>query len=323
MGWLGLMLCVPVILGMAAGFHDYFDTSNGIQEKFHSGSEFSGKKIAILRIEGAIMDGSGFVKHQIERVKNDTDVQAVVIRINSPGGTISGSDYIYHHLKELKKEREIPMVVSMGGIAASGGYYVAMAVGDETDAIFAEPTTTTGSIGVIIPHYDLSGLLEKWDIKEDSLASHPRKKMLSMTKQMTDDDREILTRYLTESFDRFKDIVKSGRPAFRENPEVLDELATGEIFSAVRAEELGLVDKLGFVEDAVNRALELASLKLEDARVVTYAQTASLAGALGLQQVSASQANLSRILGVPTPQAYYLATSLPPLVSTWQASSSE
>ena len=116
------------------------------------------KKIAIIDVAGAIMEGEGFVKRQIDaRAGRHRASSAVVLRVNSPGGTVTGSDYIYHHLRELVDERKLPMVVSMGSICASGGYYVAMAVGDEPDAIFAEPTTWTGSIGVIIPHYDLSG----------------------------------------------------------------------------------------------------------------------------------------------------------------------
>ena len=91
-----------------------------------------------------------------------------MLRVDSPGGTVSGSDYIYHHLREMPREkRKIPLVVSMGGMAASGGYYVSMAVGHEPDTIFAEPTAFTGSIGVIIPHYDLAGLMEKIGAKED------------------------------------------------------------------------------------------------------------------------------------------------------------
>ncbi len=125
------------------------------------------------------MEGDGFVKRQIDRVRKDAQVKAVVVRIDSPGGTVTGSDYIYHHLKKLREDRSLPLVVSMGSIAASGGYYIAMAVGDQEKSIFAEPTTTTGSIGVIVPHYDLSGLMARYDVRDDSISSHPRKQILS------------------------------------------------------------------------------------------------------------------------------------------------
>ena len=135
---------------------------------------------------------------------------------------------------------------------------------------------TTGSIGVIVPHYDISGLLERLDIKDDSIVSHPRKRLLSMTKPLTADDRQVLQIYMEEAFDRFKQIVKNGRPAFRDNEQALDELATGEIFSATQAQQNGLVDEIGFVEDAIDRAAELAGLDPQAVRVVSYKTPLSL-----------------------------------------------
>jgi protease IV len=94
-----------------------------------------------------------------------------------------------------------------------------MAVGDQEQSIYAEPTTTTGSIGVIIPHYDLTGLLERFDVEDTSLASHPNKQMLSMTRSMTDEQRKIVEAYLDAAFVRFKERIKLGRPVFRKDPE--------------------------------------------------------------------------------------------------------
>lgn len=320
-GWVGLMMCVPIIIGMSVAFKQYFDTSEGVQEKFVSGQAMGSDKIAIVNLEGAIMEGDGFVKRQIDRIRKDDDIRAIVVRINSPGGTISGSDFIYHHLTKLKQERKIPLVVSMGSLAASGGYYVAMAVGDQENSIFAEDTTTTGSIGVIIPHYDLSGLLERMDILDDSIATHPRKQLLSMTRAMSEDHRQVLTKYIDQAFSRFKDIVKSGRPKFLHNPSELDTLATGEIFSAQQAVDLGLVDKIGFVEEAVERAAELANLDPKKVRVVTYHHRDNLAGALGFQQAPSTQTwNVSGLADLAVPKAYYLLSSLPPLASSWQES---
>ena len=110
------------------------------------------------------------------------NLKALVVRINSPGGSISGSDYIYHHLRELNEKTQIPIVVSMGALAASGGYYASMAVGGTRDTIFAEPTTWTGSIGVIIPHYNIAGLMKEVGVVEDSIASHRLKEMGSLTR---------------------------------------------------------------------------------------------------------------------------------------------
>jgi protease-4 len=317
-GWAGFGICAILIISQYLVLSDYFDTSGGMYESFHSGANFGSDKIAIISLSGVIIEGDGFVKRQIDRVREDKNVKAIVLRINSPGGTVTGSDYIYHHLSRLRKERKLPMVVSMGSMAASGGYYAAMAVADQPKSIYAEPTTTTGSIGVIIPHYDISGLLSRYDVKDDSIASHPRKQMLSMTRPIPDDHRRILQQYVDDSFDRFKDIVKSGRPAFRENPELLDELATGEIFSAMQAKENGLVDEIGFIEDAIDRALEMAGLDKETTRVVRYQKHVGL---LDLPALAVSRSerssDLSKLLELSTPRAYYLATSLPPFAASY------
>ncbi|RMF88450.1 MAG: signal peptide peptidase SppA, partial [Planctomycetota bacterium] len=98
-----------------------------LREEFVSHNRFADNTIAIIRVEGLIVGGDGFVKKQIDTVAEDESVKAVVLRVDSPGGTVTGSDYIYHHLVEMRKKRDIPIVVSMGSLAASGGYYVSMA----------------------------------------------------------------------------------------------------------------------------------------------------------------------------------------------------
>ncbi len=313
--WIGLAIALVVIISQYAAYHQYYQTTPGIQEKFYARDKTSNQKIAIIDISGIIMEGEGFVKRQIDKVRSDERVKAVVVRIDSPGGTVTGSDYILHHLKELKKTREIPIVVSMGSMATSGGYYVAMAVGDTEKSIFAEPTTTTGSIGVIIPHYDLSGLLARYDIKNDSIASHPRKQMLSMTKPMDPEHREILQRYVDESFERFKDIVKEGRPHFRDDEAALNELATGEIFTAEQAKKVGLVDEVGWIEDAIDRAIQLAHLDGVKVRVVRYRRNPTLMDQLtSAQSPSASLLDPAVLLEMASPRAYYMSTWMPPVI---------
>ncbi len=314
LSWMLMVFCLITLFGMMLGLQDYFDTSEGITEKYHSLNEMGSDKIAVISVTGAIMGGDGFVKKQINRVRDDDRVKGVVLRVNSPGGTVTGSDYIYHHLTKLREEREIPIVVSMGAMAASGGYYVAMAVGDQEESIYAEPTTTTGSIGVIIPHYDLTGLMERLDIKNDSIATHPRKQMLSMTRKSSPEDRAVLERYVNSSFERFKDIVKSGRPDFRDEPEKLDELATGEIFTAEQAKESGLIDEIGFIEEAIERVIDLAGIDEENVRVVTFKQPVSLTQAIGLSQVQPVSLGVE-LANLSVPRAYYLFTSLPLLMS--------
>ena len=311
LGWIAFFITLTVLMSMLGRYWDYFDTTAGLQEKFYFGSKSAPEKIAVIRVTGIIRGGDGFVKKQIDRVREDKAVKAVVLRIDSPGGTISGSDYIHHHLSQLRQERDIPIVVSMGSMAASGGYYVAMAAGDRPQTLFAEPTTTTGSIGVLIPHYDVSGLMDKLGVKDDSLATHPRKKLLSMTKPISEEDRAVLEQYLQDAFERFKQIVRAGRPNLPD--EKLDEIATGEIFSANRALELGLDDRIGFVEDAADRAAELASLDPEQVRVVRYQGPLSLTDLLASTRASEPSGQWQDLLQQTAPQAFYLHAAAPPL----------
>ncbi|TWT33211.1 signal peptide peptidase SppA [Blastopirellula retiformator] len=315
LGWMGLIFAGLIILVQLAATAQYFNEEDGVTEKFYSGDKLASDKIALIRVEGLIMQGEGYIRNQIELAQKDKDVKAVVLRVDSPGGSVSASDYIYHHLNELREEREIPLVVSMGSSATSGGYYVAMAVGDEKDVIYAEPTTITGSIGVIIPHYDITGLLEEYHIKDDSIASHERKQMLSMTRTMTPDQRDLVQGLVNDMFTRFKDVVKTGRPAYVEDPEKLNELATGEIYMADQAVDLGLVDKIGFVEAAIGRAAELADLDVKKTRVVSYTKPTSLFSLGSATAASPTQSLMKAVIDTTSPKAYYLDSSLPALTA--------
>lgn len=313
-GWTGFTICALSLLGLYGKFQNYFDDSHGLTEKYVAGEKFADNKVVVLTIDGVIMSGEGYVKKQIDRITEDDTIKAVVIRVNSPGGTVTGSDYIYHHLKKMRDAKKVPVVVSMGSLAASGGYYVAMAVGDQERSIYAEPTTMTGSIGVMMSHYDLSGLMEKLNVKDDSIASHERKLMLSMTKPMPAEHRELVQGTINDMFERFKAIVKEGRPVFRKDPEALDQLATGEIFLAEKAKMHGLVDEIGFIEDAIDRALELAHLPKEKTRVVKYSRPEAL-----LDLLEGSSASSRAMAEFSVPRAFYLYSSFPALTSSWHA----
>ena len=325
LGWLLFVICLLMLISKERSTREYFDTSNGMIEHHHSLSQEATNKVAILDIEGVIGSGN-HAKRQIDRIAGDPNIVAIVLRVNSPGGTVTGSDYIYHHLKELKEKTKLPIVVSMGGIAASGGYYVSMAVGSEEDSIFAEPTTTTGSIGVIIPHYDLSGLMARFDIKDDSVVSHERKQILSMTQAMPEEHRVILQDHVNDAFKRFKQIVMAGRPALKNDENTLVDttsgrnLATGEVFTANKALQYGLIDRIGFVEDAIQRAIELArqkntSLDPNNIRVVRYETAAGLLDFIPLiRSQQAPDGTLEALLELSIPRRYYLSTTLPALI---------
>jgi len=324
---LGSLLIVFLMLGLAGSMllnlgllfgGSSLESERKLREKHFSHERYGADKIAVISLEEVILgEDEGFVKRQIDQIAEDEDVKAVVLRVNSPGGTVTGSDYLYHHLCRLRDERKIPVVVSMGSVAASGGYYVAMAVGDTPETIFAEPTTWTGSIGVIIPHYDLSLLLkEKLGVEDDSISSHPLKNMGSFAKAMTEEERQIYQTLVDETFERFKGIVREGRPKFRdeEGDEALRELATGQVFTADQALKHGLVDKIGFIEDAIDRAIELAKLDKDDVCVVKYGRELTIADLLLGVRAPDRGVDLAALLDITVPRAYYLATRMPPLV---------
>jgi len=298
-------------------------SDSSVRETFFSHEHDAPNKVAIISVEGTIITGEGIVKKQIDKAREDESVKAVVLKVDSPGGTITGSDYIHHHLCELVREREqeqggkkFPLVVSMGGLAASGGYYVSMAVGDTPDAIFAEPTTWTGSIGVIIPHFDLSKLLNDHGVFDDSIVSERLKDMGSFAKPLTEEERQIFQELVDESFAQFKDVIKQGRPKFRKDPGSLDKLATGQIYSAQQALKLGLVDKIGFTEAAVDRAIELAGLSPGEVTVVKYKPQPSLASLLLGVNARQPSFDLPKLLEMTAPRAYFLCTRVPALVGS-------
>ncbi len=321
LGWLLFLLAVVAMVVMYNNYQSYFQPEAVVQEKWVSHSKSAPDKVAIITIDGVIMHNDGFAKWQIDQVRNDPNVKAVVLRIDSPGGTVTGSNYLYHLLTKLRDERKMKIVVSMGGICASGGYYISMAVGDTPDSIFAEPTTWTGSIGVLIPHYDLSGLLAKFDVTDDSIASNPLKLTGSPTKkeppEIAEKQRKILQTLVDDSFKDFKEIVKAGRPKFVKDEETLDKAATGQVYTAKQAFDLGLVDKIDYLEVAVDRAIALNNLDENNVRVVTYLKPASLFGGvlspLGEDGKSAGRLDLASLLDLTAPRAYYLCTWLPAL----------
>lgn len=319
-----LVLAVMSLVGLQARYEAYFSPPNKPQEKYHSLNEEATKKIAIVTVAGTIMGGDNFVKKQIDSVRKDEDVVAVVLRIDSPGGTVTGSDYLYHHFRKLREQedRKLPLVVSMGSMCASGGYYIAMSVGERENAIIAEPTTWTGSIGVVIPHYDFSGLLARYNVKDDSIASHQNKLMGSPTRALTAEERaeerKLLQDLVNISFERFKEIVRSGRPKLAGDEKALDKVATGEIFTAEQALNLGLVDQIGFIEKAVERAAELAERDPKDLRCIKYEEPPTTFSDLLSAQAPQSRVlpgDLRSLLNLTAPRAYYLCTWLPTILS--------
>ena len=316
--WTIAGLSLLTALSSAGALAQYFQKDGRVVEKYHSLAKSAAAKVAIVDVSGAIMGGDGFARWQLDRIEEDESVEAIVLRVDSPGGTVSGSDEIHYRLARLAKARELPVVVSMGGIAASGGYYIAMANGGRDDVIFAEPATLTGSIGVIIPHFDLSKLMKKLDIEDDSISSGPLKEMLSPTKERTPElaarERKILQSLVDDMFSRFKEIVKEGRPKLDDAK--VAQVATGQIFTAKQAQEAGLVDRIGFLEDAVDRAVELAGLTKDTARVVKYTRQRGLIDEVLGGAGPGARLSVEAFAEWTTPRAWYLCSWWPAVITS-------
>ena len=224
------------------------------------------QKIAHVPIKGIIMDEAyERFDRVMKSVEADKDVKALVIEVDSPGGSVTASDEIHNRITKFKAEHpNIPIVVSMAGLAASGGYYVSC----PADYIFAQPTTLTGNIGVLMPQYNISELFEKWGIKETTVESTgtPFKNAGSMFRAENAEHRKYIQDIADKAFAQFKDVVAKGRQTKLTKP--LGDIANGKIYMAADAEALGLIDKIGYLQDAYDYAATQA--KLNKRTIVKY-----------------------------------------------------
>jgi protease-4 len=233
------------------------------------------QEIAVLYAEGPIVDGDlegGFgqpqviagneVAQQLRRLRLDDDVKAVVLRVNSPGGSATASEIILREVR-LMTEAGKPIVVSMGNVAASGGYWIASLA----DSIVAEPTTITGSIGVFSLFLNLEELGDKVGVNWDGVKTSELADIFSATRPKTPQELAILQKAVDQIYEAFLDRVEEGRNLPREK---VAEIAQGRVWSGKTAQTLGLVDELGGLERAIEIAAELAELEEDDWRLREY-----------------------------------------------------
>lgn len=192
------------------------------------------------------------IRQELEIAFDDPDVRGILLRINSPGGTLTDSDIIYHSLMEFKKSKRVKIIASMGDIAASGAVYIAMAA----DEIYAHPTTITGSIGVVVPHLNYYGLMKKLGLKSDPVTSGRYKDIDSPLKPRDDEERQMLQKLVDAQHRRFVQVIQAGRPKMTR--EQLRGMADGRLISAQDAKESGLIDEVGYLDDAYRRLGELS-----------------------------------------------------------------
>lgn len=234
----------------------------------------SGPKILMLEFEGLLTESPGrspfgdrpsLVAHTqevLDRAAEEDDIAALLLKIRSPGGTVSASEALHHMILEWKKETGKPVIAHMQGLAASGGYYISMTA----DHVVAEPTTITGSIGVVMVGLNVAGLMEKLGIQNQTFASGDFKDTGSPFRAMREDERALMQGVIDDLQTRFLEVVEAGRPSLEASE--VHRLADGRIYTARQALDLGLIDQIGFIGETVEAAEQRAGI--EESRVITY-----------------------------------------------------
>ncbi|MBI5300229.1 MAG: signal peptide peptidase SppA [Deltaproteobacteria bacterium] len=224
----------------------------GLKKIFSTPGAF-GKALGVVEVNGAIWVSDDWVE-QLDNFRKNDHIKGILVRVNSPGGTVAASQEIYSNIKRIALTK--PVVVSMGTIAASGGLYLAMGA----NKIFADPGTITGSIGVRMDHVNLEELLRFAKIKYETIKSGKLKDMGSFTHALSPEAQTLLEQLMTEIHNQFKTVVSEARNIPKEK---LDTFADGRILSGATAKELGLIDELGDFRDAVSALAKMAKIEGE------------------------------------------------------------
>ena len=236
----------------------------------------SGPKILMLRVEGTISERASdpsFVvggresmvarlREVLDLAREDEDIEAVLLRIDSPGGSVTASEIVYQEVLRFKRERDVPVFAQFMGTAASGGYYVAMSA----DEVVAHPTTVTGSIGVIFLNVEVSGLMKKIGITDQTITAGEHKDAGTPLRPMTPEEQAHFQAVIDDMQDRFVTVVDEGRPNLTR--EQVEKLADGSIYSAEQARANGLVDRIAAIEDTIDAIEETTGN--EEMRTVVY-----------------------------------------------------
>jgi protease-4 len=265
-------VCVLALAGCISVNVALFSPPGPLEETTVRGGEGS-YKILLLDVDGIITSSSkgglfsrfespvAFLKERLEYAREDSRLKAVVLRVNSPGGGVTASDIMYSELVKFRKETGIPVVACFMDIAASGGYYISMAA----DKIVCHPTCITGSIGVIAQIATIDKLLEKLGIEPVTIKSGEHKDIGSPLRVPTEEEKKIMQKLINSMYERFVGVVSEGRNMDKEK---VREIADGRVHDAGEALKLGLVDKIGYLDDAIETAQ--AEAGIEDATVVMY-----------------------------------------------------
>ena len=259
----------------------------------------NGDKIAIIPVEGMLVDarGGGFLEQQenplslfvqeLDRAATDSNVKAVVLRVNSPGGSVTTSDTMYRAVQDFRKKTGKKVIASAQEVDASGAYYVSCAA----DKVVASPSSLVGSVGVIFETFDLVGTMDKLGIRSEAFVSGDLKEMGSPLKHRDDKEKQVIQSLVNEYFAQFSSLVAQNRPL---KDKAMDEIKDGRIFSGTREVELGLADQNGGMDDAITLARTLAGTP--NAQVVMYKRPYGYGGSIyASTQTPRPQANVLQL----------------------------
>ena len=245
------------------------------------------KKILLLDISGTISEKEksggllgrpsssmvSLVRETLKKAEKDDDIAGLIVRINSPGGTVTASDVIRHDILEFKKHKKVPVVACIVATGASGGYYVATAA----DEIVAHPTAITGSIGVILMKFNVEGLMGKIGVEEQTVKSGDKKDIMSPFRRATPEEVKLAQTIIDQLYGRFLDVAMA-RPGNKLTREEMHKLADGRLYTATQALDARLIDRIGYLDDVIAGIRK--SIGVEKARVVTYYRPGSYKGSI-------------------------------------------
>ncbi|MEA5112949.1 MAG: signal peptide peptidase SppA [Geobacteraceae bacterium] len=213
------------------------------------------------------------VKESLRKAEKDESIAGVILRINSPGGTVTASDIIYHEIKGFENRKKVPVYACITGIGTSGAYYIATA----SDLIAAHPTAVTGSIGVILLNFNLEGLLGKIGVTEKSIKSGAKKDLMSPFRTSTEEERRIVQDIIDSFARRFLDVIMARKNNRLERQE-LEKLADGRVYTSEQAFAAKLIDRTEYLDDTINGMKQ--ALGIKEARVVSYCRPGDYRGSI-------------------------------------------
>lgn len=279
-----------------------FQPVQPLQERVIEGEGTS--KIVLMEISGVISEQEkskrmGFseevsmvaqIKEELQKAEKDKDVSGILIKIDSPGGTVTASDMIYHELMEFKRKTGKRVSACIMGLGASGAYYIASAA----DNITAYPTALTGSIGVIAMKMDFHGLMDKVGVRNETFKSGENKDILSPFQASTPEQVQIMQTIINQLYKRFVDVIVIGRKGILTRAEI-EKLADGRIYTTEQAIQSKLVDRVGYLDDAISSMKK--DLKLEQARIIVYLRPGSYKGSIYSSYPASSSWPMSMLSG--------------------------